>query len=156
MKIRPAKAFDVEDIYNLVREHAELDRMLFRTPSYIYEHLQQFIVAELADDTGKVVGCCALQILSADLAEIKSLAVDSESKGRGIGKALVEVALNTASDFGLAQVFTLTLEPGFFQKLGFAQVSMDTLPMKVWSDCAKCPKQENCDEVALVFDLKKA
>ena len=23
------------------------------------------------------------------------------------------------------------------------------LPMKVWSDCARCPKQQECDEIAV-------
>ncbi len=25
--------------------------------------------------------------------------------------------------------------------------------MKVWSDCAKCPKQQNCDEIAVIKEL---
>jgi len=25
--------------------------------------------------------------------------------------------------------------------------------MKVWSDCARCPKQDHCDEIAMVRSL---
>jgi len=32
-------------------------------------------------------------------------------------------------------------------------ISKDSLPMKVWSDCAKCPKQQNCDEIAVIIDI---
>jgi len=47
-------------------------------------------------------------------------------------------------------VFALTMEPDFFVKLGFGVVEKDELPMKVWSDCARCPKQQNCDEIAVI------
>jgi len=26
--------------------------------------------------------------------------------------------------------------------------------MKVWSDCARCPKQQNCDEIAVVKEIR--
>ena len=29
-----------------------------------------------------------------------------------------------------------------------------TLPLKVWTDCVKCPKNENCDEIAMVLELE--
>jgi hypothetical protein len=29
---------------------------------------------------------------------------------------------------------------------------MDQFPQKVWLDCAKCPKQDQCDEIALVLE----
>jgi amino-acid N-acetyltransferase len=34
--------------------------------------------------------------------------------------------------------------------MGFKVIEKDALPMKVWSDCAKCPKQQNCDEIAVI------
>jgi amino-acid N-acetyltransferase len=45
------------------------------------------------------------------------------------------------------------MEPAFFEKIGFVRVDTETLPMKVWSDCANCPKQDHCDEVALEATL---
>jgi len=73
MKVRSAKISDVKAIYALINSYAERDKMLFRSMADIYENLQAFTVAEL---NGNVVGCCALQIIWSDLAEIKSLAVD--------------------------------------------------------------------------------
>jgi len=32
-------------------------------------------------------------------------------------------------------------------------ISKGDLPMKVWSDCARCPKQNECDEIALIRDV---
>ena len=147
MNIRSAKISDAEAIYALINFYAERDRMLFRPLDDIYENLQAFTVAEL---DGKVVGCCALQIIWSDLAEIKSLAVDEANTDKGLGKMLVAAAVEQAGQMGLPKIFALTLRPEFFEKLGFGVVEKDTLPMKVWSDCAKCPKQQNCDEIAVV------
>jgi len=152
MKVREAKVTDAQAIYSLVNQYAELDKMLFRSMANIYENLQAFIVAEL---DGSVVGCCALQIIWSDLGEIKSLAVDEANRGIGIGKMLVAEAVDKARRLGLAKVFALTLEPSFFAKMGFKVIEKDALPMKVWSDCALCPKQQNCDEVAVIRTVSR-
>jgi len=151
MKVRSAKIPDAEAIYSLVSDYAERDKMLFRSMADIYENLQSFIVAELH---GNVVGCCALQIVWSDLAEIKSLAVDEANKGAGVGKMLVAAAIEQARQLGIPRVFALTLEPDFFEKMGFGIIEKELLPMKVWSDCAKCPKQQNCDEIAVVKKIQ--
>jgi len=147
MLIRPAKVGDARRINSLIGTFAEQDRMLFRSLADIYEHLQTFLVAE---EDGQVIGCCSLEVVWSDLAEIKSLAVSSSHQSRGIGRALVQAALDQARQLGLKKVFALTMEPGFFLRLGFIQVPRESLPMKVWSDCARCPKQQNCDEVAVL------
>ena len=151
MNIHSAKIPDVKAIYSLINFYAERDKMLFRSMADIYENLQAFLVAEL---NGNVVGCCALQIVWSDLAEIKSLAVDEANTEKGIGKMLVEAATEQARQLGLPRVFALTLNPDFFEKMGFQVTEKDALPMKVWSDCARCPKQQNCDEVAVIKKLK--
>ncbi len=147
MNIRSAKISDVKAIHALISSYAERDRMLFRSMADIYENLQCFSVAEI---DGDIVGCCALEIIWSDLAEIKSLAVDRTRKQKGIGKMLVAAAVEQAAALGVPTVFALTLEPEFFEKSGFKTVEKETLPMKVWSDCAKCPKQQNCDEIAVI------
>ena len=121
--------------------------MLFRSLADIYENLQTFLVAQ--SDVG-ITGCCALEVVWSDLAEIKSLAVENAARGQGVGKALVEMAVEQSRELALPRVFALTLEAGFFEKLGFAVVPKDDLPMKVWRDCARCPKQQECDEIAVI------
>ena len=147
MLIRNAKISDVKAICSLISSYAELDRMLFRSMADLYKDIQTFLVAEVA---GKVIGCCSLQVVWCDLAEIKSLAIDLEYKNKGFGRKLVESAIAQAAQLQIPRVFALTLEPTFFGKLGFQTVSTDALPMKVWSDCASCPKQQNCDEIAMI------
>ncbi len=150
MIIRDATIGDVKRIHKLINSYAEVDRMLFASMSSIYENLQIFKVAEVG---GEVVGCCAMKVLWEDLAEIKSLAVEHAQFGKGIGRALVLGCMEKAKELGLKKVFTLTLEPDFFTKLGFVNVQKESLPMKVWSDCAECPKQDHCDEIALECTL---
>jgi amino-acid N-acetyltransferase len=147
MQIRKAKISDAESIYGLISSYAELERMLFRPISDIYENIQIFTVAE---DDGRVVGCCALRVVWKALAEIKSLAVSEDYFGKGAGRSLVNAVIDESRELGVKKVFTLTLEPGFFEKLGFERVEKSSLPMKVWSDCAKCSKNDHCDETALV------
>ena len=150
MKVRNAKVADVDTIHALITHYAQLDRMLFRSKAYIFDNLQMFSVAQIGK---KIVGCCALQVIWADLAEIKSLAVANRYRKKGIGNALMKNAVRQAEELGVGKIFALTLEPKFFEKTGFAVVEKKTLPMKVWSDCAKCPKQDNCDETAVELVL---
>ena len=150
MNVRNARVSDVRAINALISSYAERDRMLFRSMADIYENLQTFIVAEL---DGEVVGCCGLEVIWSDLAEIKSLAVDGTKKAMGIGKMMVNAAIEQAAVLGVPRVFALTLEPEFFRKLNFEIVEKEALPMKVWSDCARCPKQQHCDEVAVIKDV---
>jgi amino-acid N-acetyltransferase len=150
VKTRQANINDVEEICSLISEYAGLDRMLFRSKADICEHLQTFTVAE---DYGQVVGCGALSVIWTDLAEIKSLAVAQDFKGKGVGNQIVRTSIDNAKKLGIKRIFALTLEAAFFQKLGFKVLEKDQLPMKVWSDCARCPKQDHCDEVAVALDI---
>jgi amino-acid N-acetyltransferase len=150
MKIRNAKTSDASAISQLVASHAEFDRMLFQPVSDVYEYLQAFKVAQI---DSVIAGCCALQVVWAELGEIKSLAVKEEYFSQGIGRKLVEACIGQARELGVKKIFILTLEPVFFEKMGFSHVEMDSLPMKVWSDCASCSKQDHCDEVAMTIQL---
>ena len=53
------------------------------------------------------------------------------------------------------RLFALTREKVFFEKLGFTVVPKETLPHKVWTDCVRCPLQEQCDEIAMVYELNQ-
>ena len=148
--IRNARLDDAPAIRDLINAHAELQKMLFRSLADLYSAIRDFKVYE---QNGQVAGCCALEIVWSDLAEIKSLSVADNMQGQGVGKALVRAALDEARELHLPRVFCLTLEQSFFEKFGFEKVPMDTLPMKVWSDCVRCSKQDNCDEIAMLHNL---
>ena len=149
--IRPATVHDVSRISEIINSHAELGRMLFKSYAQLYEDLRDFAVYE---KDGKVVGCTALAIIWADITEIRSLAVDDAFRGQGIGRRLVEWCIEECRRLQIRRLMSLTYEQAFFEKLGFEVVNKDTLPLKVWSDCVKCPKNDNCDEIAVVRTLE--
>jgi amino-acid N-acetyltransferase len=88
-----------------------------------------------------------------DLAEVRSLAVREDKQGLGLGAMLVRSHLEEARDLGLKTVFALTYRPGFFEKLGFTQADVMTLPRKVWNECYRCPKFPSCNEIAVVLEV---
>jgi len=148
--LRKARINDVKEIHNLVNHFAQKGEMLPRSQSELYENIRDFFVVE---DEGKVIGCCALHILWDNLAEVKSLAVDSSYQGKGIGRLLVNTCLDEARELGIRKVFALTFKPGFFEKLGFKLVDKDDLPRKVWGECIKCPLFPDCKEEAVILEL---
>lgn len=147
--VRNAKMTDALRIQELVNAFARDDVMLPRSVSYIYENIRDFKVLE---KDGNVVACSALHFYWNDLAEVRSLAVDSLCSGQGFGRVLVEENIKEAAEFGVKRVFCLTLVPGFFSKLGFTEVPHSDLPQKVYKDCINCVKLGNCDEIAMVKD----
>jgi amino-acid N-acetyltransferase len=148
--IRNATIHDVPAIQAIINSHAELGKMLFKSYAQIYEGLRDFAIFERDE---KVVGCVGLSIIWADLAEVRSLAVDETYRGQGIGKALVNWCVDEARRLQIRKVMSLTYEQAFFAKLGFVVVEKDTLPLKVWSDCVRCPKNDHCDEIAMIREL---
>jgi amino-acid N-acetyltransferase len=150
--IRTATVKDVPQIARLIAQFAERGKMLFRSHAELYETVRDFVVCEQPGPTGvmAIVGVCALEIVWADLAEVKSLAVDPAFQGKGIGKQLVKATTEEARRLQIQRVFALTYEQAFFEKLGFAVVDKSALPLKVWSACIKCPKRDGCDEIAVV------
>jgi amino-acid N-acetyltransferase len=160
--IRSATIHDVPRIQEIINSHAELGKMLFKSLAQIYESLRDFAVYEIEGELiesvrsgpPKVIGCVALSIIWADLAEVRSLAVDDDFRGRGVGRRLVEWAIDECRRLQIRKVMSLTYEQAFFEKLGFEVVGKESLPLKVWSDCVRCPKRDSCDEIAMAYSLK--
>lgn len=133
----------------LIDTYAVRDLMLSRSREFLVEHLRDYVVAEDA----AFAGCCALAVLTRDLAEIRSLAVLPTSSRRGAGKALVEACVEQARQLGLRRVFALTLVPEFFKRCGFTLISLGRLPEKSAAECPVCPKRLACDEQAMLMHL---
>ncbi len=151
MRIRPARVPDAQAVCDLINGYAERGLMLHRSLESVYDALREFHVAE-ADD-GRIVGCAAVDVFWADLAEIKSLAVAPGHVGEGVGRQLMAAALDDARQLGVRRVFALTYEQEFFARSGFDPIDRQTLPEKVWRECIACPKADHCDEIAMSLTL---
>lgn len=152
MKVEKARIGDVQQMHALVNYFADNGEMLPRALSEIYENLRDYFIVR--GSSNLVIACVALHISWADLAEIKSLAVSKDTQDQGLGALLVESCLNEAKELGIPTVFCLTYRPSFFERHGFRQVDKMELPRKVWSECYRCPKFPDCDEVALVYSFE--
>ena len=156
--IRRAGLEDVPGIARLMADFVAQGVLLPRPVGELFQCIREFHVAvrPASDPAGtpEVVACAALRLLWDDLGEVRSLAVRPDHHGLGLGGRLVQRLLEDARALDLPRVIALTRETGFFERCGFAVVSRDTLPRKVWTDCVRCPRRHACDEVAVVFDLK--
>jgi amino-acid N-acetyltransferase len=151
VQVCKAAISDAQAIHDLVNLYAQRGDMLPRTMGEVYENLRDFFVVR---DGDQFLGCVALHIVWADLAEVKSLAVPEDVQTRGLGSSLVNAAVDEAKRIGLQRVFALTYRPAFFERLGFVQADVMTLPRKVWNECYRCPKFPSCNEIALVKELR--
>lgn len=148
--VRRARVDDVPRLYELITYYAARGDMLPKTLDQLYNRVREFHVATV---DGEVVGCAALKITWHDLAEIVSVAVHPDFQGYGLGRCLIEPLFHEARELGIPTMFVLTLQVGFFSRMGFREVPRLRLPHKIWQDCSACFKQDRCDEVAMVYEV---
>ena len=148
--LRKASIKDIKKIHSVVNASASTGEMLPRSLGELYDNMRDYFVYE---DNGKILGTCALHICWEDLAEIRSLCVAKSSRKKGIGRVLVDVCVEEASRLQIHRIFLLTYQDVFFTKCGFAVVDKRELPQKIWSDCIRCPKFPECDEIAMIRDV---
>jgi N-acetylglutamate synthase-like GNAT family acetyltransferase len=152
-RLRPAMLADVAAMEVLMAPFVATGDLLPRSNYDLCRHIKEYVVAEAPPPDGGIVGTGSLKVYSTALAEIAGLAVREDQQGRGVGKALVEALLVDARALGLNEVFGLTRKPLFFMRLGFRVAEKEQFPLKVWADCARCPRQHACDEVAVALAL---
>jgi len=124
--------------------------MLPRSRELLTRVIDTFTVAE---EDGSVIGIGSLCVLGKELVEIRSLGIDEQYKGRGIGSRIVEMLVQEAREMNMRQVMALTYEVRFFEKNGFRVVDKEIFPEKVWTDCVNCKKRHCCDEIAVLKTL---
>jgi amino-acid N-acetyltransferase len=150
LRLRKAKIHDVGQIQELINHFAAAGDMLPRSQSELYEALRDFFVV---DRKGEIVACGALHIAWKDLAEIKSLVVAGSMQGKGLGKRILDACLAEARHLGINRIFALTYKPQFFIKQGFTRIDRSLLPHKIWTECIKCVKFPDCNEIPVIIDL---
>lgn len=136
----------------LISHFASRGEMLPKSLSELYDQIRDFYVYE---EDGAIVGTCAVHVSWDDLAEIRSLAVQEDYWGKGVGESLVRACIEESKELGVQRIFALTYRSEFFKKLGFAQIDKSMLPHKIWADCLKCVKFPDCDEEALLLTLQQ-
>ena len=148
--IRKATLSDIKAVHRLISEQAKAGNLISRAISELYSQVRDFAVrTENGPDT--IVGCGALHIVWEDLAEIRSLAVQTDYQRKGIGSELVQALLEESREMEIKRVFVLTDRTSLFERLGFSHIDKSLLPHKIWADCIRCNKFPECDEVAMAI-----
>ena len=117
--VRTAKTSDVKGIRKLIDTYAPQRRILSKETVTLYESVQEFVVAVDGDE---VVGCGALHVLWEDVAEVRTVAVNEELRGKGIGHQILELLIKRAEEVGVKKLFCLTFETEFFGRHGFNEI----------------------------------
>ncbi|WBB72786.1 amino-acid N-acetyltransferase [Micromonospora sp. WMMD1128] len=147
--IRRARTADVRGIRRLVDTYTDDRRLLSKATVTLYEDVQEFRVAVTPD--GTVVGCGALHVMWEDLAEIRTVAVDPSCRGHRLGHRIVGELIDAARELGVARIFVLTFETGFFGAFGFREIDGAPVPQPVYEQLLR-----SYDEgVAEFLDLER-
>lgn len=127
--IRAARTSDVRGIRALVDEYVNERRLLSKATVELYEHVQEFLVAE---HDGVIIGCGALHVMWEDLGEIRTMAVHSDLRQHGVGGVLLELLMDRAREIGLSRLFCLTFETEFFARHGFQAIEERPVSTEVY------------------------
>jgi N-acetylglutamate synthase-like GNAT family acetyltransferase len=111
VEIRPAGKGDMAGIRNLIRLFPQ------QLGQQNLPRVTSFFVALSGD---RPMGCCALQIYSKRLAEVRSLAVHPDFQDRGVASRLVQCCIQRAKERGIRELFAVTSQTSFFRRQGFA------------------------------------
>ncbi|HET9984487.1 MAG TPA: arsenic resistance N-acetyltransferase ArsN2 [Longimicrobiales bacterium] len=111
--LRPARPEDLPAV------EALLEAALLPTAG-VAEWLPRFVVAERA---GRIVGVAGLEVYGAD-GLLRSVAVDGDWRGRGLGRALTDEVLAVATREGVRTVYLLTeTAERYFPRHGFRRIA---------------------------------
>jgi amino-acid N-acetyltransferase len=152
LNIRTARVSDVPGIYEQIRIFADQKLMIRRSMAELYESIREFFVA--VDDENRVVGCVALHVFWADLAEIRGLAVAEHVQSAGVGRQLVEACWESARELEVKSVFALTQAGAFFERCGYHPIEKSELPSRIWNECVRCPLFPECNELAFIRSVE--
>lgn len=116
LDVRPTGPDDFDRVKDFIEPFVAEGRILPRATEELHNLLSHGFLARLDDD---IVGFAALEIYSAKLAEIRSLAVVESLRGKGVGRALIDACLRRAEERHVFEVMAITSEDAFFQRCGF-------------------------------------
>lgn len=107
-----ANMHDAEEIVELI--NSEEKYLVPRTVDEVEKNIGNFVVVK---EEGRVVACAAFENYSSKIAEIRSVVVCHECRGKGYGKDIINTLMNRAKPG--QEVFVVTSKADYFKKLGF-------------------------------------
>ncbi|MGA7594195.1 MAG: amino-acid N-acetyltransferase [Gallionella sp.] len=125
--LRDASIEDIGGILELVRPLEENGVLVRRSRELLEQEIDRFVVLEHGHRT---VGCAALYPFPDEAAaELAALAVESQSRGRGYGEAILNHMIAVAKMQKLKRLFVLTTRTAhWFIERGFVESDVSALP----------------------------
>ena len=149
VQVRPARTADIKGIRKLIDTYAPQRRILSKETVTLYEAVQEFVVAT---DGENIVGCGALHVLWEDVAEVRTVAVNEELRGKGVGHKILEELIDRARAIGVKKLFCLTFETEFFGRHGFQEIQGSPVEPEVYQELLR-----SYDEgIAELLDLESS
>ncbi len=138
MKIRQVKESDNPYLSKMIREvfeehNAPKEGTVYSDPTtdFLYESFQiEKSVLWVAENNNKILGCCGIyptEGLPKQCAELVKFYLPKESRGKGIGKILMEKSIDCAEKFGYSELYIESLPQyskavSMYQRQGFVQL----------------------------------
>lgn len=142
LTIRSATPADDRDIHDL------LQRCALPTGDLTAAR-PQFVIAQ---DAGRIVGTGALQRFGS-VALLRSVAVETQWRGCGVGRLIVEELERRARTTGIEELILLTLTArDFFERLGYGATGREQVPSPVLDSAefrSLCPASAVCMSKAI-------
>jgi amino-acid N-acetyltransferase len=154
VQIRRARISDADAISVLNNRFADQSLMLRRSPEMVAMAIDDYLVA--VDPRGTILACGALKEYSPSVAEVAAIAVAPEAHGHGLGRRIVAAVEQLALKRGINDVFALTLQPAFFEAIGYTRVDRARYPEKIRRDCLSCARRFACNEICYARRLRGA
>jgi GNAT superfamily N-acetyltransferase len=93
------------------------------------------------DDGKRLLGAIYVEVAPDGTDNVKTVVVDSECRGHGVGAALMEDALRTHPDLRLV---SRGVSVGFYEALGFKRCTWDDIDPQYKADCDSCEDFPTC------------
>lgn len=149
--LRTAVESDARRIHELIEQHVQEGRLLPRRLPELSAHVDRFVVG--VNGRGSIVACGELAPLSHARAEIRSLVVNHNHRGEGLGRRLVDELRRRACLDGYDVLCVFARQPAYFAHMGFSIVPHTWLPEKISVDCRTCVLFRSCGQYAMVAHL---
>ncbi len=103
-----------------INDRYAIKKLIAQFPDVLIQnHIPDVRYFFVAEDGGNIVGCCALEVYSKRLAEIRSLAVSKEFQRLGVATKLIDQCLKLAHRKKIYEVLAITGRAKLFERFGF-------------------------------------
>jgi amino-acid N-acetyltransferase len=146
--VRYATPADAPAIHQLIMDNLQAGHLLPRSLADVTARASRFAV--IVDGEGVVLACGELAPLNASVAEVRSLVVREDARGKRLGHVVVDELRRRARAGRYRTLCAFTHDPRFFVRFGFSIVPHTWLPEKVAADCWNCAHFQKCGQYAVV------